>query len=261
MFAERAWYFLCLHAARLIRSARYASVALADGERQVRKRRRFYAPILVQASRPVFRILGTGMRVLAHREWVAREQRIYRVLQRGVVLEEKGTLVLPMLPGRSLARLLDDPAVQEGDRRRAIELAVLALAALHREGIFHGDAMADNVLVDLAAGAAHWIDFETLHDSSRPEVWRRADDLRALLATCLLRTPEVDSEAVLAALVDAYPDPSVERDLTERFASILQRSLAFHLGQAPLPRQRFQAIARGLETRALRRGAAALRNT
>ena len=50
------------------------------------------------------------------------------------------------------------------------------------------DAMAENVLVDLDAGVARWFDFETVHEASRPQIWRRADDVRALLATCLLRT-------------------------------------------------------------------------
>ena len=255
--AERAYYFLCLQAGRLIRSARYSDVAFAerDGGCEVRKRRRIHAPLLVQTSRPVFRILGAGLRVLPHREWVSREQRLYRQLQRGTVRKEGDVLVMPMLAGTSLARLLDDAGMNESDRRRAIELAVIALARLHREGITHGDAMADNVLVDFDAGTAHWFDFETLHDSNRSEAWRRADDLRALLATCLLRTPEAESEVVLACLVEAYGDPTIERHLAERFRSILQRPLAFHLGQAPLPRLRFRTIARWLEARALRAGA------
>ena len=255
--AERAYYFLCLQAGRLIRSARYSGVTLAerDGAGEVRKRRRFHAPLLVLASGPVFRALGAGWRVLPHREWVAREQRLYRQLQRAAVREEDGTLVLPMLPGVSLASLLDDPKMKGVDRRRAIGLAVSALAGLHREGITHGDAMADNVLVDLDADAAHWLDFETLHDSRRSEAWRRADDLRSLLATCLLRTPEVEGEAVLACLVDAYGDPVIERHLAERFTTILQAPLACHLGQAPLPWLRFRAIARWLQARALQRGA------
>ncbi len=44
------------------------------------------------------------------------------------------------------------------------------------------------MLVDLEAGVAHWFDFETIHESSRTLAWRRADDVRALLATCLVRT-------------------------------------------------------------------------
>ena len=43
----------------------------------------------------------------------------------------------------------------------------------------HADAMAENVLIDLEGGVAHWFDFETVHDTGRPLVWRRADDVRA----------------------------------------------------------------------------------
>ena len=85
-------------------------------------------------------------------------------------------------------RVLDDPNLEESLRKRAIELAVVALAEFHRLGFTHGDAMAENVLIDLDRGLAHWFDFETVHDSSRPITWRRADDVRALLVTCMVRT-------------------------------------------------------------------------
>ena len=46
--------------------------------------------------------------------------------------------------------MLEDPALEESVRKTAIERAVIALAEFHRLGFTHGDAMAENVLIDLA---------------------------------------------------------------------------------------------------------------
>ena len=186
------YYVLSLALGRVLRAGRYASVLVVDhaGETRVRKRRLFYAPFLVWLGRPLVRILNTGSRVLSQREWEQREQLLYRELYGVTVrVEADGTLVLPYLPGITLARLLDRPALGAPDRARAIDLAVTALSELHARGFTHGDAMAENVMVDLEAGFGRWFDFETLHDADRPLAWRRADDVRALLATTLSRTP------------------------------------------------------------------------
>jgi hypothetical protein len=109
--------------------------------------------------------------------------------------------------------------------------------------------MADNVLVDLDAGVAHWFDFETIHDSSRPLAWQRADDVRALLVTCLVRTiPEKRAET-LRLILDAYGDESVARLVAGSFASVWRRPLAFHLAQAELSFQDFREIGRFLTER------------
>ena len=249
--AERAYFSLCLGAGRLLRSARYSSVELIEqnGERQVRKRRRFHAPLLVLASRPAFALFDTGLRVLAYRGWIDRERRMYELLRRAPIRVDDDAIILPMLPGRTLASLLGDPASSEADCLRAAELAVAALMELHRAGCTHGDAIAENVLVDLAAGTAHWVDFEIAHDARCPFVWRRADDLRALLATALLPTPDDRLDAMLVRIVDSCPDAAVKRQLAEQFRSILRRPLPFHLGQAPLPLSRHRAIGRRLVER------------
>ncbi len=200
--AERAYFLLCLALGRLLRSGRYSKARIVDqdGERQVRKHRLFYAPLLVWMGGPLVRILDTGVRVLPQRDWEERERRIYRSLRgTSIRIDADGTLVLPCLAGETLATLLEDPELEESVRKRAIERAVVALAEFHHLGFTHGDAMAENVLVDLEAGVAHWFDFETIHDSSRPMAWRRADDVRALLVTCLVRTvPEKRAETLAA---------------------------------------------------------------
>ena len=152
--AERAYFLLCGALGRLLRSGRYSKVriVLEDGEAQVRKHRLFYAPLLVWMGGPLVRLLDTGVRVLPQRDWEERERRVYRSLHgTSIRIEAGGVLVLPCLAGKTLADLLEDPALEEPVRSRAIERAVVALADFHRLGWTHGDAMAENVLVDLDA--------------------------------------------------------------------------------------------------------------
>ena len=251
--AERAYFLLCLALGWLLRSAKYskARIVYEGGERQVRKYRVFYAPLLVWMSGALVRILDTGVRVLPQREWEERERRVYRSLRgTSIRIDADGMLVLPCLAGETLATLLEDPQLVESVRKRAIERAVVALADLHHLGFTHGDAMAENVLVDLEAGVAHWFDFETIHDSSRPIAWRRADDLRALLVTCLVRTVPEKLAETLQLTLDVYGDEGVTRLLATSFTSVFRRPLTFHLAQAGLSFQCFREIA-GLLTERL----------
>jgi hypothetical protein len=216
-----------------------------DGQRFVRKHRRFYAPLLIWMSGLLVRVLDTGVRVLPQREWEQRERRIYMSLYgTSIGVDAGGVLVLPYLAGHTLATLLEDPELAESIRKRAMELATLGLAEFHRRGLTHADAMAENVLVDLETGVAYWFDFETIHDASRPLAWRRADDVRALLVTCLLRTAPEKRVETLGFILDVYADPVVTRVLVTSFTSIWRRSLTFHLLQARLSFQGFCEIRR-----------------
>lgn len=250
--AERAYFLLCLALGWLLRSARYskARIVYKDGRRQVRKSRVFYAPLLIWMSGPLVRLLDTGVRVLPQRDWEERERQVYRSLySTSIRIDVDGMLVLPCLAGETLATLLENPELDDPVRKKVIELAVAALAEFHRLGFTHGDAMAENVLVDLEAGTAQWFDFETIHEPSRAMAWRRADDLRALLVTCLVRTVPVRLAETLRLILDVYADDGVTRHLTTSFTSVLRRPLMFHLAQAPLSFQNFREIARLLRER------------
>ena len=146
-----------------------------------------------------------------------------------------------LLAGETLATLLEIPELEEPVRKSAIERSVVALAELHHLGFTHGDAMAENVMVDLESGVARWFDFETIHESNRPMAWRRADDVRALLVTCLLRTAAEKFAETLQLILDAYLSPeapradeAVTRLLAANFRSVFRRPLTFHLAQAGL---------------------------
>jgi serine/threonine protein kinase len=221
-----------------------------DGQRLVRKHRRFYAPFLIWMSGLLVRVLDTGVRVLPQREWEQRERRIYGSLYgTSIGVDAGGVLVLPYLAGHTLATLLEDPERGESIRKRAIELATVGLAEFHRQGFTHADAMAENVLVDLEAGVAYWCDFETVHDASRPLAWRRADDVRALLVTCLVRTEPARRAETLRDILDVYGDEAVTRTVRTSFTSVLRRPLTFHLAQARLSFQSYREIARLLSER------------
>ena len=249
--AERPYFLACRTLGRMLRAARYATARIVrqDGELHVRKRRARYAPVLVWLGGPLVRILDTGVRVLSQREWEEREARLYQSLYGTSIRVEHGTLVLPCLAGETLATLLEDPGTGALARTRAIELAVTALAELHRQGYTHGDAMAENVMVDLAAGTARWFDFETVHEPDRSVPWRRADDVRALLASCLLRAARDDVPGMLRLILDRYGDDGVTRLAAASFESAMVRPLAFHLGQAGISFGRFREISRLLGER------------
>jgi hypothetical protein len=243
---ERAYFLLCLVLGWVLRSGRYskARIVYQDGERQVRKYRLFYAPLLVWVGGPLVRLLDTGVRVLHQRDWEERERQVYRNLYGTAIrIDADGMLILPCLAGETLATLLEDPELEEPVRKRVIERAVVALAELHRLGFTHGDAMTENVMVDLEAGVAHWFDFETIHESSRPMAWRRADDVRALLVTCLLRTVPERLAETLHLILDVYADEGVTHLLAASFPSVFRRPLTFHLAQAGLSFQCFREIA------------------
>jgi len=249
---ERSYFVVCLALGRMLRSARYSNTQIVreHGEHQVRKRRLSYAPLLIWLSGPLVRILDSGVRFLPRRDWEERERRMYwSLFGTAIRIDAGGTLVLPRLAGQTLATLLDDPNLEESVRRRAIERSVIALAELHHLGFTHGDAMAENVMVDLESGVARWFDFETIHESNRPMAWRRADDVRALLVTCLLRTVPEKFAETLQLMLDAYADEGVTRLLATNFSSAFRRPLTFHLAQAGLSYWYFREIARLLSGR------------
>ena len=243
---DRAYFLLCRGLAWILRSARYSRARVEDRRPGVvLKRRAFYAPVLIWMGGLVVRVLDTGIRILATREWVERERQIYKELRRGQIeVDRDGTVVLPYLAGETLAALLENLSLDESSRKKAIERAAVALAEFHRLGFTHADAMAENVLVDLDAGVAHWFDFETVHAPDRSITWKRADDVRALVGTCLVRTVPEKLQDTLNIIVNAYTDRDVTRLLAMSFTSVWRRSLAFHLAQAGLSFERFHEIGR-----------------
>lgn len=249
--AQRAWFRVSLALGQLLRASRYSKVRVVDRDRtrHVQKTRAFYAPLLVWFGNPLMKLLNTGVRVLSQHEWEERESKLYLTLYHESVQIARpsfglSTLLLPFLPGVTLASLLDNSELDENIRTKSVALAAIALREFHAKGFTHGDAMAENVLIDVDSGAARWFDFETIHDASRAQVWRRADDVRALVSTVLLRTIREKQAETLRLVLDAYADRTVQRSLTQSFTSAFPRALVLHLGQAGLSFERFRDIGR-----------------
>ena len=93
-------------------------------------------------------------------------------------------------------------------------------------------------------GAAYWFDFETVHDTARPLLWRRADDVRPLILTSLLRTLPGQRRQTLDLILEAYADDAVAHVLAATFTSVWRRSLAYDLLQAPVSFACFKEIGR-----------------
>src|SRR5215216_5961206 len=132
--AEQIYFQLCRATGRLLRSARYSRtrIVVKDGELSVKKNRLFYAPLLVQMGAPINRLLDTGVTVLSQQDWANRERLLYQSLRgTSIGMHGGGTLLLPCLPGKTLASLLEEAQLDESVRKQAIELAVVALAELH----------------------------------------------------------------------------------------------------------------------------------
>ena len=247
---ERTWFLSCQILGRVFRGSHYSRVEVVERDTvwAVRKRRVKLAPLLVWVAGGLYRMLSTGVRVLPQRAWEARERELYAALyQSEVVVEDDGTLVLPSLRGRILAQLLADPRVNGATRLRAVELAVLALAELHARGFTHADAMAENVMIDLDAQVASWFDFENAHDPSRTTDWRRADDLRALLSSCLWHTSLDGRTEIMRHVLRTYGSSEVTRIVTKQLRPVTGRARAFHLGQAPMSYREFRELSQSVQ--------------
>lgn len=248
----RAYFSVALVVAWVLRASRYTTIRRNSPDSHVRKRRQWYAPLLVWLARPLLALLDAGVQLLPQRAWAARERQLYEDLYNARVAVEPSALLLPNLTGDTLATLLENPRITAPVRNMAIGEAARALAAFHRRGYTHADAMAQNVMIEVETATARWFDFETVHDPRRTLLWQRADDVRALLATCLQRTTPGEWSGTLTLVLDSYGDEAVVRELAAAFASPFRRALAYHLSQAWMSFDRFREIGRLLEERAAR---------
>jgi hypothetical protein len=79
--------------------------------------------------------------------------------------------------------------------------------------------------------------------------WPRADDVRALVMSCVSRTAPTRRAETLKLILDVYDDAEVTRWLAANFDSAFRRPLAFHLAQAKLSFQAFREVGELLRAR------------
>lgn len=239
--------------AALIRSLPLNHVALAvtSGRQVYRKRRRWYAPLLIacaQITRPRFLVLSGA-------EWLAWEGAVYAQLYGEQIQGEGEALELPARPGQPLAQILLAPI--DLDRAvGAVATALRALAEIHERAILlpdgtarafsHGDATVANVTFLERAARAWWFDFETAHPAGRPHAWRCADDIRALLFSAAAILGEA-SIADLARLPAAhYPSATVLAALHGCMQELLLRPDPLHIAQTRVGFQLNRALAQAI---------------
>ncbi len=208
----------------------------------VRERTRVMQAMVVLANLFLWR---TQVRILGTKAWREREVRLHAALN-GIQVQPVGRLRLrmPVVEGMSLEAILRARDVTREKKMLALRLAVRALYAAHHQSaegpagvrrmFAHGDATAGNVIVDISAGRANWIDFETCHTAEVTDAFGHVDDLRALLASTVQWVGEPEIEAVVGVAMEEYPDVVILEELGRCFAN--RRVPFYHLAQGRIGR-------------------------
>jgi hypothetical protein len=199
----------------------------------VSKKQHGWTPTLVAVTQAIFRL---RFRTLTGAAWIARERDAYARLHGLLVRVHGASLRLPRLPGRTVDAVLVErgPGVDPGV---VIAACAQALYRAHQSGdgaFSHGDATVRNFLYEPVTGIARLFDFETEHDPTQPQLWRRADDLRALSGSAAACLPPTQYPHVVRAIVGAYPDPAVRSACLAEWHLLQHRPDPLHLAQTRL---------------------------
>ena len=218
-----------------------------EGVEYIRKQRRLAAALLIPLGNAYLRISGNPSVVLSRTRWFAWERAVDEAAGRRLLANvetDPRSLWCRRVPGVSLQQLLADDALALEQKFAAFDWSIATLRTLHacsadwgdgmHQSISHGDATSANVIVDLDAGAACWIDFETRHLPGIPELERHADDLRALIDSAALYLPAPYYPRLAEVLVDAVRDEALLARMAERIADDWRAPTVAQLAQTPL---------------------------
>ena len=243
------WVFGCIHIHRSSRS----NVA---GRETVTKVRRRSAAVLVPLANLCLRWQGAGTCVLSRAAWKAREVAVNRMQPWREVGVCPTGITMPRWRGSTLDEYLAAEPT-ELERWKAIHAAWEALRELHgltepsgdnvsKGGFSHADATTRNVMYDCATGAAVWIDFDMCHETSRPVLWRQADDARAFLVSVARRIPAAECERVVKECLAGTPHGDLRRVLRTLVIQAAERPLSFHMAQHRLSPGQYREVIRRL---------------
>lgn len=207
------------------------------------KSRTAIAGLLIPPGNLYLCLQRSPSRILCTRDWIAWELEVAQKLNRHVrELGDRSGIEAPWIPGVSLKEFLRGTAPRP-EKRQAIHLAARALRQLHQCQVSrndvqswplsHGDAVSQNVVIDMRTSSAHWVDFDMSHGWQMPASVRHADDLRALIWSIASDLEQSDYRSAAEAARDGYADSSLFREvqqLTKRTAC----PTVFQLAQAPL---------------------------
>lgn len=214
----------------------------------VHKRRTLSAQLIIPLGNLFLKITGSPIVVLPLDRWLEWERAVETATRRNLVsmdLVAKGTgLLCRRIPGTSLTRVLADGDRSLEQKVDAISWSLASLRMLHtnvadwghgiHQSISHGDATANNVIVDINTRTACWIDFDTRHQPNVPELDRRTDDLRCLIYSAAVHLPSASFPGLADILIAAQFDEAIVRYFRQRLANKWIHLTAAQLAQAPL---------------------------
>ncbi|MCY2962393.1 MAG: hypothetical protein NT069_01870 [Planctomycetota bacterium] len=237
----------------LLKAVRLHRWSCGDGSSDgwQRKSRRPLSEWLLPIGNLYLAVQRAPSRVLSARDWLRREQLVAEALSREVGIDpDRRALTMRWESGSSLRQILASGASIE-EKLAASQLAAAALRRLHALPVVdlpfcdsqfsHGDATCDNVIVDLAAETAGWIDFDTQHRADLSHDDRRADDLCVLLFSTAGCLPEHHAAECVAAVAAGYDAPASICGLA-RTLHADRCPTVFQLAQAPLSARRFEKV-------------------
>lgn len=196
-----------------------------QGNSFVRKQPLGHSPFFRVLANELLRYRSAPVIVLKREEWHRRELYIYNQLYRKeAYVDEEKRLLMEKLDGKTLRAVLTGGSRTDEERHLALRLAARALRSFHQyssnepsaEPLSHSDATANNVLVELAAQQAWWIDFDLVHRVEAPTSLRQADDLRSLIFSAVPLFPQAQIYTALQETLQAYSDPIVLRTLRDK---------------------------------------------
>jgi hypothetical protein len=233
----------------------------------VRKSRRRMGPAITFANL-YLKVQGAGVEILPTRKWLLWESAVWAAMNNDVKCPEEKTsdriipcirskgLVIPRLPGAPLGRIVAHKSIPFDVKLQCFGWALQSLLDLHGltadwgdglvQLISHGDATAENVIIDQSQGMATWIDFDTRHWKHLPAIERHADDLRALTfstASCLARS---EYSMLSARIRNSYRNHDVIQCFKSRLLVDWHWPNPFHLAQAPLSHFDVQVLCQSL---------------
>ncbi|HEY0073373.1 MAG TPA: hypothetical protein VGB77_04665 [Abditibacteriaceae bacterium] len=207
-----------------------------------RKRRHFYAPLIVRVGNALSRWLNCGVYGLSQEEWLVWEMTLAPLCGDGQTRRCGRHLLSRPMPGASLRELLPQKKIDE-----ALRAALIELQRLHKMqvtfpcGTFalwsHGDAHAGNVFYDDGSKRAQWFDFESVHDLRRPSAQRHADDLQTLLFSAAVYLPERNWAQMIGLAREVYVDSEVWREMDNNLRCLEKFPDIVHLGHVHLDRE------------------------
>ena len=221
-----------------------------DGTSLVRKRRSWFAWLLIFPGNIVFRFRRVPLRVLYNGQWLRWEQTLKLAL-RNESISADTELLCETIPGHPLSECLCGRQVEPADRLARLKIATGALKKLHEKTVLppgfeqpivlsHSDAAVSNVLYCDQNEQAEWFDFDLQHDLRVEAGQRHADDLRSLIFSAGVFCPAGELESVVSMVKHEYGCDRVWAALRSQLVSRWFWFDLFHLSQI----RRMQAISR-----------------